>query len=547
MATGFSKISIAARVWMILGLFALGLMANTLLDASKTRDHLRESYEKGIVLLVESATGVIDHYYQLSQQGVLTEEEAKKQALAAVSAMRFDTDKHNYIFVGDKNGIQLASKIKPLIGKKITGLKDPTGKLFVQELYDAARAGGGFVDYKWANSQNKEQLDPKTSYAASYSNWQWVVGTGLNMEALQADIARSEVMSMTNAAIILAVLSVILVFFIRSITTPLANTVQAMKNLSMGEGDLTQRLKEEGSTELVELARYFNRFVSSIRDIMRGVSESAHRLASSSTQMAASTQSVDANLHQQTQDAEQLASAMLQVLASVDEVTSRTIQATESTVQAAKESEDSQKIIQKNISEAEMLAQDINQAGDVISRLAEDSRNVDTVLEVIRGIAEQTNLLALNAAIEAARAGEAGRGFAVVADEVRTLSQRTQESTTEIQTIVEKLQGAAEQAVSVMDQGAKKANSAAETSASAGGALSSITNEVIEIQKMNQQIAAASEEQSTTVDSINNNVMSLRDLTNSVASESAQMSAASQDLQELSRSMIGMINRFKIG
>ncbi|MDX1398581.1 MAG: methyl-accepting chemotaxis protein, partial [Oceanospirillum sp.] len=532
------------RAWMILGLFALGLVINTLLDASKMRDHLRSSYEKGVTLLVESGVGVIDHYYQLSQDGTLTEAEAKRQALAAISAMRFDNG--NYLFVGDKQGVQLASGVKALVGKNIMGLKDPNGKPFVQELYAQAKAGGGFVDYQWPNSQNKQQLDPKTSYAGYFSPWQWTIGSGLNMEALEADIAASELMSIFNAVIILVALSVILVFFIRSITTPLNRTVQAMRGLSQGEGDLTQRLAETGSVELIALARYFNHFVASLQDIMRDVSGSAERLASSASQMVASTQSVDDSVHQQKQDSEQLASAMMQMLASVEEVTERTVQATESTVQASRESEQSQKIISQNIAEAEQLSSAIQEASSVISRLAEDSRNVDTVLEVIRGIAEQTNLLALNAAIEAARAGEAGRGFAVVADEVRTLSQRTQESTTEIQTIVEKLQAAAEQAVSVMSDGAEKASIAAETSASAGQALGNITQEVTSIQRMNQEIAAASEEQSTTVSGINNNVVSLRDLTMNVSNESAQMASASQELMQVSQDMIKLIHRFKV-
>lgn len=541
---GQSSISIATRAWMILGLFAIGLLANTLMDAAKMREHLRSSYEKGVTLLVESAVGVMTHYHELSQQGTLSEDEAKRQALAAVSAMRFDNG--NYVFVGDKDGIAIANGVKKLIGKKITGLKDPTGHLFVQDLYDKARAGGGFVDYKWPNAQNKDQLDPKTSYATYFAPWQWTVGSGLNMDALQADISTSEFKSILNAAVILVVLSVILAFFIRSITKPLNHTVRAMKDLSQGEGDLTQRLKEEGSAELVALAKYFNHFVSSIQGIMQEVSRSAERLATSASQMAASTSSVDESLNQQKSDAEQLASAMLQMLASVDEVTSRTVRATDSSVQAATEAQSSQKVIQRNIAEASMLSEDIGRAGEVIAKLAEDSRNVDTVLEVIRGIAEQTNLLALNAAIEAARAGEAGRGFAVVADEVRTLSQRTQESTTEIQTIVEKLQSAAEQAVSVMNAGADKAVTAANTSASAGQALETISDEVSAIQRMNQEIAAASEEQSATVSNINRNVMSLRDLTASVAAESTQMAQASHELQNVAQKMIGMINRFKV-
>lgn len=544
METSLSKVSIATRAWMILGLFAVGMVMNTLLDAAKMRDHLRASYEKSVILLVESGVSVIDHYYQLSQNGTLTEAEAQHQALAAVTAMRFDNG--NYLFVGDKQGVQLASGVPALVGKNILGLKDPMGKAFVQELYSQARNGGGFVDYKWPNSQNKEQLDPKTSYAAHFSPWQWTIGSGLNMEALQADIAASEMMSILNAIMILSALSVILIFFIRSIITPINRTVKAMRGLSQGEGDLTQRLPETGSIELIALARYFNHFMASLQDIMREVSGSAERLASSASQMVRSTNSVDSSVDKQTQDTEQLASAMMQMLMSVEEVTERTVQATESTVQASRETEQSQSIIKKNIQESQGLAEAINLASDVISRLAEDSRNVDTVLEVIRGIADQTNLLALNAAIEAARAGDAGRGFAVVADEVRTLSQRTQESTTEIQSIVEKLQAAAEQAVEVMSDGALKAGVAAETSESAGKVLNNITQEVNAIQQMNQDIAAASEEQSTTVSGINNNVVSLRDLTANVSNESAQMASASQELMQVSQGMIQLINRFKV-
>ena len=544
MNSNFSSISIAARAWMILGLFAIGLIASTLLDAYKARGHLRNSYEKGVVFLVESAQNLIGHYHQLSQQGLLTEEEAKKQALAAVSALRFDNG--NYIFVGDKDGISIANAVTALIGRDITGLQDPTGKYFVREIYQAARDGGGFVDYKWPNAQNKEQLDPKTSYAGYFAPWQWTLGSGLNMETLQADITTSEIQSITTTAIILVALSVILSFFIRSITQPLNATVAAMKGLSRGEGDLTQRLQVQGSRELTDLATYFNTFISSIQEIMQSVKDVAHHLATASSQQASSVQSMDRNLTDQKQAAAEVASAMTQILASVEEVTSRTVQATESSAQAANESEASQQIINRNIEEARLLAQDMNEAGEVINQLAEDSRNVDTVLEVIRGIAEQTNLLALNAAIEAARAGEAGRGFAVVADEVRTLSQRTQDSTSQIQSIVEQLQQVAGRAVKIMQQGVSKAEDAAETSSSAGQALQGILQEILSIQEMNQQIAAASEEQSAAVDSINQQVLHLNDLSSSVASESSQMASSSQELTSMSQKLLDRVGKFRV-
>lgn len=543
MSGHLSNTSIAMRAWVILALFAAGLITNTLLDAWKTRTHLRSNHENSVMLLVESATGIIGHYHALSQQGTLTDAEAKTQALAAITAMRFDNG--NYIFVGDRDGVQLTNGVKTLIGKNILNIKDPTGKAFVQQLYTAARNGGGFVDYQWKNSSS-QQLDPKTSYAASFGPWQWIVGSGLNMEALQADIELSQVGSIINAAIILLLLSLIITFFIRSITTPLNKTVQAMKDLSTGDGNLTLRLKEDGSQELAELAHHFNHFVGTVQDIVRNVADAGHQLTGSAENIATASYSVDNSLNQQKHDAEQLASAITQMAASVEDIVSRTVAATESTSQAAREAEDSQEIIQRNMDESQLLAQDIHQASDVIARLAEDSRNVDTVLEVIRGIAEQTNLLALNAAIEAARAGEAGRGFAVVADEVRTLSQRTQESTTEIQSIVEKLQAAAEEAVNVMNRGAAKASNASESSASAGKALTSITTEVIAIQDMNQHIAASSEEQHTTVRSINDNVISLRDMASSVAGESNRMADASEQLNQVSATIISTINRFRI-
>lgn len=528
--------SIASRAWIILVLFAVGLLANTLLDAWKARDHLRSSYEQGVAFMVESAVNLIDHYYQLSQEGELTEAEAQERALAAVSALRFDDG--NYIFVGDKDGISIANAVTALIGKDITGLQDPTGHYFVQSLYDAARDGGGFVDYQWPNPEDDSQLDPKTSYADLFAPWEWTLGTGLNMEALQADIASSELQSMVNAIIILAILSVLVAFFIRSITQPLNHTVKAMKSLSRGEGDLTQRLKEEGSQELIALARYFNTFIGSIQEIMQSVMDTANQLAAASRQQRTSVESMDRSLSTQKASAEELAS--------VEEVTSRTLQASESTAQAGDESETSQQIINRNIDEARQLAQSMNQAGEVINKLADDSRNVDTVLEVIRGIAEQTNLLALNAAIEAARAGEAGRGFAVVADEVRTLSQRTQDSTSQIQSIVEQLQEVAGQAVNLMQTGVDKAEAAADTSTSAGHALENILREIQSIQAMNEQIASASEEQSSAVESINQQVVQLSDLSTNVASESSQMAASSQDLTRMSQSLLERVGRFKV-
>ncbi|MDK1288627.1 methyl-accepting chemotaxis protein [Pseudoalteromonas umbrosa] len=535
---------ISTRAWMIVVLFAIGLFANSLLDAHNTNKHMRANYEYGVQLIIESALGVINHYYEQSRSGALSEEEAKRLALVSISAMRFDNG--NYIFVADKDGIQLASGLKHLLGTNILPLKDGNGKLFVEELYATGKSGGGFVEYLWKTSPDATELTPKTSYADYFHEWDWMIGTGINITALEEDIAQSQMISLMNVVMVLAVLSTLVIYFIRSITKPIKSTVSAMRDLASGEGDLTQRLKEEGSKELIDLAQYFNRFVGSIQDIMLSVSAAGTQLSDSANRLSSSVSSVDMNLNQQRSDTEQLAGAMNEMLTAVTEVSGRTVDASEFSVKAAKQTEQSLEIIECNIQKSQLLAQDIGEASQVIARLAADSRNVDTVLEVIRGIAEQTNLLALNAAIEAARAGEAGRGFAVVADEVRTLSLRTQESTIEIQTIIEKLQAGAEQAVEVMSKGAEKASNTSEISSSAGDALNEIAQEVHAIQGMNQQISAATEQQTMTVNGINQNVANLNDGSTSLASESTLMATASEELSQVSEDMMRMINRFKL-
>ncbi|EEX32098.1 MULTISPECIES: methyl-accepting chemotaxis protein [Vibrio] len=538
-----SEVSIAARAWSILGLFAIGLFANTLLNIAQSREHMRENYERGVSTLVESASGVAKHYYQLYQSGQISESEAQGRALQTISAMRFDGD--NYIFVGDSDGVQLASGVLSLLGKNILGLKDSEGKFFVQELYQVARNGGGFVDYSWKNPDS-EKLDPKTSYALMFQPWGWMIGSGMNMVALQADMHRSEVASAGYAISILAVLSITIGFFIKTITSPIKRTVRAMQTLSKGEGDLTQRLPEEGSKELVLLSRYFNQFVASVQGIMLSISDAGSQVSSAANQLSNSVHHIDDSLNQQQSDVDMLATAMTEMLATVEEVAARTVEANDASRLAAQEANHSHKIIDKNVQEANELAEQIQSASQVVQKLASDARNVDTVLEVIRGVAEQTNLLALNAAIEAARAGEQGRGFAVVADEVRSLSLRTHESTLEIQNIVEKLQVGAENVVKVMDQGTAKATNASELSSQAGEALNKINKEVHTIEEMNQHIATAAEEQTVTVNDINRNVVSLSDMASTVSGESTQMASSSKELGRVSDDLMAMINRFKL-
>jgi methyl-accepting chemotaxis protein len=543
LVTKLKEVSIAARAWSILGLFAISLLTNTFLNIDASRQHMRENYERGVETMVESALGVVKFYHQQSQNGALSETVAQARALETITAMRFDGD--NYIFVGDREGYQLSTGVLSLLGTNIMNLQDSNGQYFVQKLYQTAQSGGGFVDYYWRNP-DKETLDPKTSYAVMFEPWGWMVGSGMNMDALQSVTQRSEINSLSYAMGILLVLSIVVGYFIKTITSPLKRTLKAMKVLAQGEGDLTQRLPEEGSKELIYLSRYFNQFVASIQSIMLNINDAGAQVSSSAVQLSNSVHHIDDSLNQQQADVDMLATAMTEMLATVEEVAGRTTEANDASCLAAKETQNSRNIIQKNVDEANQLSEQIGAASEAVKQLATDARNVDTVLEVIRGVAEQTNLLALNAAIEAARAGEQGRGFAVVADEVRTLSQRTQESTLEIQSIVERLQVGAENVVVVMNQGASKAYQAAELSNQAGETLTQIDQEVRTIQEMAQHIATAAEQQTVTVNDINRNVVSLSDMASSVSGESSQMASSGRELRSVSDNLVNMIRKFKL-
>ncbi|MGF1742798.1 methyl-accepting chemotaxis protein [Vibrio profundum] len=538
-----NRISIAARIWIILLLFAIALFTSVIFDARSTQKLMQSNYERGVTNLVVSARGIAEQYYQLSVEGKIPLAQAKSEALEAISAMRFDGG--NYIFVIDKNGVEIATPIKSLLGKNVMALKDSEGKSFVVDLFTTAQSGGGFVDYTW-KQPNSDTVQPKRTYVAQFKNWGWVIGSGMNMVALAGDVQSAKVSSFQRAGIICIVFAVVLCFFIKSITAPLRKTVAAMRNLSKGEGDLTQRLAEEGSPELVACSRSFNQFVESIQNTMKSIKDVGDHVSSSTIQMSDSIRNIDYSLGRQKSNVDELAMSMNGMLATVEEVTARTVEANEASSMAMAEAQNSQSIIQENVSESGLLSEEIRGASDVVTKLSEDARNVDTVLEVIRGVAEQTNLLALNAAIESARAGEQGRGFAVVADEVRTLSVRSQESTIEIQNIIEKLQRDAEQVANAMNSGAKRAVDASALSNQAGEALNKIDGEVRKIEQMNRYIAQTSENQTLTVTDVNQNVESLREMSASVSSESSQMANASEDLKQSSEKLVHMISRFKI-
>ncbi len=332
----------------------------------------------------------------------------------------------------------------------------------------------------------------------------------------------------------------------RLINNSIAEVANSLEEIATGEGDLTRRLSTASTDAIGRLVNSFNTFMDKLQGIIGDVKKSTSQLATAAKEMSSvSLQSNEGVCKQQAQT-EQVAAAMNEMTSSVNEVAQNARAAAEAASNASDEARSGSRIVQNTVLAINSLAEEVEGAATVIKQLEEDSENIGGVLEVIRGISEQTNLLALNAAIEAARAGEQGRGFAVVADEVRTLASRTHDSTQEIQTMIERLQSGAGQAVEVMRKGREQAEISVNQAAEAGNSLEAITDSVATINDMNNQISSSASEQGDVAREINQNISVISEIGEQTSQGAQQTAVGSQEMAQLASQLQALVGRFKL-
>jgi len=342
------------------------------------------------------------------------------------------------------------------------------------------------------------------------------------------------------------ILAFAFIFFGNSVTTRLAETISAMNDVAHGEGDLTKRLDGEGKDEIAELARGFNSFADKIANVIGQVSTTSDGLSGSSSSLSTIAQQTQIAVTNQKMELDQVATAMTEMSATVQDMAVNTTAAAESADQAKQETENVTVVVSQTIESINLLAAEVESATIVIDTLEKDSDKIGSVLDVIKGIAEQTNLLALNAAIEAARAGEQGRGFAVVADEVRTLAGRTQESTQEIQQTIEKLQAGTSEAVAVMNRSRSKTEDSVEKVSEAGKSLESITQAVNTITNMSLQIATAVEEQTAVAGEISHSIVTISNGADDTIQGADQVASASREQVGQVEQLHSLVSQFNV-
>jgi len=403
------------------------------------------------------------------------------------------------------------------------------------------------------DSVKTDMINNKVSYAIYAAALKDYRGQAIGVIELAMD--RSDyVNSISNAqTTILAIGLCLLIagiavayFLAQFFTKPLSLAVSAMREIAEGNGDLTKRLKVEGDNEFTQLALAFNQFAEKVRLSISQVRDSSSELSSATQNANEMMKQIGEHTVKQRDEITSVATAIMEMTSTIQDVSKNGNSAAKAADKVEQEAMSSKLLLGDTSQAIEELDQCISQASAVISKVSTESNNIGTVLDVIRGIADQTNLLALNAAIEAARAGEQGRGFAVVADEVRTLASRTQMSTQEINAMIVSLQQRVSEAVKTIENSREQAKSGVNLTRNTADSIELVRQSATEIRDMNYQIATAVEEQSYVSEEINRNTTKVDELATSSLADSQQALLAVQKVYDMTKQLDAIVNGFKI-
>jgi methyl-accepting chemotaxis protein len=436
------------------------------------------------------------------------------------------------------------------IDQALSSIASLSGKLPEQYGANLQQAGEALKAYRGAVGQYHDALIGSTqAFKQMGEKVMQVFELNTQMNAIQTskrdNEARQAKIMLSIAAALALLLGILAAWSItRQIVIPLQQTLQVVERVA--SGDLSQDLDVQRRDELGQLQLTIQRMTASLRELISGIGQGVTQIASASAQLSAVTKQTSAGVNSQKVETDQVATAMNEMTATVQEVARNAEEASEAAVAADLQAREGDQVVGEAIVQIERLAKEVGNSTEAMSHLKRESDKIGSVLDVIKSVAQQTNLLALNAAIEAARAGEAGRGFAVVADEVRSLAQRTQKSTEEIEELIGGLQSGTQQVATILDNSRTLTESSVELTRRAGGSLTNITRTVSAIQAMNQQIAAAAEQQSAVAEEINRSVLNVRDVSEQTSAATEETAASSVELARLGTHLQMLVGRFKV-
>ena len=534
------KMPIATKIFLIPGIAALSFVLYLLIT-------IYTALNNGDVL--EEVQQVQFPALQLSASTLVEMQKVRDTLSSAATTGDQDTlDAATSIASEAKAGLDRIANISPEFRSDISRISDGFDDYFEVAFGVSQSMVNGTADFSRLGELSAQMNGSYDSVIASMTRFKDQQQADFENAFATIDSANT---SLISTGVVMTIVVSLLLFataipIVRGIKSSIDDVVRSLKDIAQENGDLTVRINTQSEDEIGELVYWFNQFMDKLQGVVKDVVEASLPLSNLAQNLRGLTEETQRTIDVQQRSAQDAKHAVDTMSGSVEGVAHSAAQAASDANEATEAAGEGRQIVQQTVSSIQQLADNVRETADVIGRLESDSNKVGSVLDVIKGIAEQTNLLALNAAIEAARAGEQGRGFAVVADEVRTLASRTQQSTEEIQSTIEQLQSAAHSAVEVMSRGTKQATTSVDTANKAGSSLETITSTIGRINNMNEQIAHNTEDQRMVAVDIVKHVDEIHERTEKTAQSSGQLGTMCNELADLAQHLESIAKQFRV-